>query len=60
MKRLLLVFTLFNIGVASAQLKTYNGSFEDGSANYTYKEEGIFHINQQTEKSLCPADILMI
>jgi hypothetical protein len=36
MKRLLLVFTLFNIGVASAQLKTYNGSFEDGSANYTY------------------------
>lgn len=30
MKRLLLVFTLFNIGVASAQLKTYNGSFEDG------------------------------
>lgn len=39
MKRLLLVFTLFNIGVASAQLKTYNGSFEDGSANYTYKED---------------------
>lgn len=44
MKRLLLVFTLFNIGVASAQLKTYNGSFEDGSANYTYKEDGLTRI----------------
>ncbi|WP_288816387.1 hypothetical protein [uncultured Alistipes sp.] len=44
MKRLLLIFTLFNIGVASAQLKTYNGSFEDGSANYTYKEDGLTRI----------------
>lgn len=46
MKRFLfiLIFMLLEQGFAYAQLKTYNGPFEDGHANYTYKEEGVIRI----------------
>lgn len=44
MKRLLVFFILLGHGMASAQLKSYNGAFEDGSANYTYREDRLTRI----------------